>query len=60
MESYIYRLRDLLENDRFVAASIPGERQKIQKAVEETSEWLWDGGETAPTKDLKAKKSDLE
>jgi hypoxia up-regulated 1 len=41
-------------------ASSEPERVSIRKKLEEASEWLWDQGDNAPTKDLKSAKSELE
>lgn len=60
LEAYLYRLRDQLESAEFVEASTEAERVKVRKQLEEANEWLWDAGETAPTKDLKSAKSELE
>lgn len=60
LEAYIYRMRDTLEQDSFVEASTEAERVKLRKQLEEASEWLWDAGESAPTKDLRAAKTELE
>lgn len=50
-----------MESDgAFIAASTESERVKIRKQVEEANEWMYDQGETAPTKDLKSAKNDLE
>ncbi|BGP27455.1 lumenal Hsp70 protein [Rhodotorula toruloides] len=61
LESYVYRVRDLLShNEAFVAASVESERKAVKEAMERTAEWLWDEGEGAETKVLKEKKRDLE
>ena len=60
LEAYLYRLRDMLEASDFVGASRESERVAIRKKLDEANEWLWDAGETAPTKDLKSAKSELE
>ncbi|PRQ71057.1 hypothetical protein AAT19DRAFT_10597, partial [Rhodotorula toruloides] len=68
LESYVYRVRDLLENNEaFVAASVESERERerekilaVREVQERTVEWLWDEGEGAETKVLKEKKRELE
>ncbi|BGP11187.1 lumenal Hsp70 protein [Rhodotorula toruloides] len=61
LESYVYRVRDLLENNEaFVAASVESERRAVREVQERTAEWLWDEGEGAETKALKEKKRELE
>ena len=60
LEAYIYRLRDQAESPSFVEASTEAERVQIRKKLEEASEWMWDQGDTAPTKELKSAKAELE
>lgn len=60
LEAYTYKLRDQLESAAFAEASTESERIAIRKKLEEANEWMWDEGETAPTKDLKSAKSELE
>ncbi|BGP35182.1 lumenal Hsp70 protein [Rhodotorula toruloides] len=61
LESYVYRVRDLLENNEaFVAASVESERRAVREVQERTAECLWDEGDGAETKVLKEKKRELE
>lgn len=60
LEAYTYRLRDQLESPAFVETSTEGERVQIRKKLEEASEWMWEQGETATTKELRSAKSELE
>ena len=60
LEAYLYRLRDHLDAAEFMEASTEAERIKIRKQLDEANQWLWDAAETAPTKDLRSAKSELE
>lgn len=60
LEAYTYRLRDQLENSAFIEASTEAERVQIRKKLEEASEWMWDQGDTASTKELRSAKAELE
>ncbi|KAL2687676.1 hypothetical protein Neosp_005239 [[Neocosmospora] mangrovei] len=55
LEGYTYKIRDLLENDAFVAASTEEEQTKLAELSSETSEWLYDDGADATKDVLKAK-----
>jgi hypoxia up-regulated 1 len=64
LESYLYRVRDLLDDDRenspFVKCSKDAERRSISQKLEETFHWLSDEGEHADTNTLVEKRSTLE
>ncbi|KAM0747743.1 actin-like ATPase domain-containing protein [Meredithblackwellia eburnea MCA 4105] len=60
LEAYIYKVRDLGTQETFIASSIDSERKTIADKTEAANEWLWEEADAASTKDLKAKKSDLE
>lgn len=60
LEAYIYKVRDLVDQPSFKAASLESERKVIEEKNEAANEWLWDEADQAPTKDLKDKKSELE
>lgn len=60
LEAFIYRARDLIEQPSFIESSLESERKTIKEKTETANEWLWDEADSAPTKDLKAKKADLE
>ncbi|KAL6363837.1 hypothetical protein LRP88_03262 [Fusarium phalaenopsidis] len=55
LEGYTYKIRDLLENDAFVAAATEEEKTKLAELSSETSEWLYDDGADASKDVLKAK-----
>lgn len=50
----------MLEGTELQKFSAAPELQKIKDKIDHTSEWIWDEGETAPTKDLRTKRTDLE
>nr|CRX79209.1 hypothetical protein ls5931a1_00047 [Leucosporidium scottii] len=60
LEAYIYKVRDLVEDVAFGESSQEHERKVIREKTEAANEWLWDEGESAATKELKAKKSEIE
>ncbi|CEQ42690.1 SPOSA6832_04532, partial [Sporobolomyces salmonicolor] len=60
LEAYVYRVRDLVDQEAFVASSVEHERKAIRELNEKTGDWLWDEGESAATKELKDKKKELE
>ncbi|KAN0065611.1 lumenal Hsp70 protein [Thecaphora frezii] len=60
IESYLYRVRDMLYDPVFEKVSKASERDAISAKVEELSEWLGDEGERAETATLKLKRASLE
>jgi len=64
LESYLYRLRDLLDEENrdtpFKQCSQPAERQAILETMEETFMWLHDNGDYAETSQLLDKRIALE
>lgn len=60
IESYLYRVRDMIEDPTFESVSKDAERSAITAKTEELSAWLSDEGETADTATLKSKRSALE
>lgn len=60
LEAYIYKARDLVAEPSFVAASLETERKLIGEKTEGANEWLWDEADGASTKELKAKRTELE
>lgn len=56
----MYRLRDRVSEEAFVAHSTEAERTTIGKELEAANEWLWDAAEKAPTKELRTKRTELE
>ena len=59
LEAYTYKVRDLLEDEAFVAASTEDERAKLGEKSSEISDWLYGDGADAPKDELKAKHKEL-
>jgi len=64
LESYLYRLRDLLEDENhetpFKKCSTDNERQSMTQKLEELFTWLHDRGDVAETSQLLDKRISLE
>ena len=60
LEGYTYRLRDILEDESFLAVSTEAERTKIAEKSAETSEWLSDEGDEASKDELKTRLKKLQ
>ncbi|CAD6887112.1 unnamed protein product [Tilletia controversa] len=61
LESYLYRVRDLLDDDKsFEAASKPAEREAIQTKLSELQSWVSGDGDGADTAHLRLKRASLE
>ncbi|KAG1787250.1 heat shock protein 70 family, partial [Suillus plorans] len=63
LEGYLYKLRDLLDDDPetpFMKCSQSSERQMLSNELSETIAWLHDEGDTADTVQLWEKRSVLE
>lgn len=63
LESYIYRMRDLISADEqtpFVKCSKPAERAAISKTLEQVQEWFHEHQDTADTKELLEKRGLLQ
>lgn len=60
LEAFIYKSRDKLEGADLQQYATSGELSKIRSSLDQASSWIWDEGETAPTKDLRSKRTDLE
>lgn len=55
LEAFTYKIRDLVDNEAFIAASTEEERQTLAEKSSEASDWLYEEGEAAKTDDFKAK-----
>ena len=60
LEAYIYKARDLVESSSFEEVSTAVEREEIKAQTAASGDWLSDEADDASTKELKAKKSELE
>ena len=59
LEGYTYKVRDLVEDEAFVAASTEKERAEIQKKFKSASEWLYGDGADANRETLKERLKEL-
>lgn len=59
LEGYTYRIRDILEEDGFVAASTEEQRDGIENKSNEASMWLYGDGADASKESLKARLDEL-
>lgn len=55
LEAFTYKIRDLVDNEVFIAASTEEERQTLAEKSSEASDWLYEEGDAAKTDDFKAK-----
>ncbi|KAF9878912.1 hypothetical protein CkaCkLH20_03812 [Colletotrichum karsti] len=55
LEGFTYKVRDLLENEAFIAASTAEERASLEKLNSEASDWLYGDGADASRDELKKK-----
>ncbi|KAK0706049.1 Hsp70 protein-domain-containing protein [Lasiosphaeria miniovina] len=60
LEAYTYKIRDVVENEDFIAASTAAEREKLEKKTSETSDWLYGEGADATRDQLKKRLKDLQ
>ncbi|KAM3511931.1 hypothetical protein MY11210_004402 [Beauveria gryllotalpidicola] len=60
LEAFTYKIRDLLENDEFVAKSTEKERTVLSVKASEASDWLYEEGSTAAKDEFKAKLKSLQ
>ena len=59
LEGFTYKVRDLLENEDFVAVSTEKERTALQALSGQTSEWLDEEGADAPREELSKRLKEL-
>ncbi|KXX73607.1 Hypoxia up-regulated protein 1 [Madurella mycetomatis] len=60
LESFTYKVRDLIENDEFIGASTAEERATLEKKNSETSDWLYEDGADATKEVLKNRLKELQ
>jgi hypoxia up-regulated 1 len=63
LETYLYRLRDLLDGDSmapFIVYSKEEERNKLSGLLQDTFHWLSESGDSADTIELWGKREALE
>jgi len=59
LEGFTYRVRDLLDNEDFVAASTNAERTELDAKSKDASDWIYSGGVHASRDELKAKLKEM-
>ncbi|KAJ5259288.1 hypothetical protein N7478_012269 [Penicillium angulare] len=59
LEAFIYRSRDLIENEDFVKVVKEDQLTTLQEKVSKASDWLYEDSDNAHTADFKAKLKDL-
>lgn len=59
LEGYTYRIRDILEDEGFVAASTGEQRDRIEEKSNDASIWLYGDGADASRESLKARLDEL-
>lgn len=60
LEGFTYKVRDLLDNEKFIAASTEAERKSLEEKSSAASEWLYDDGADATKDELKKKLKELQ
>ncbi|XP_028763342.1 heat shock 70 kDa protein-like [Neltuma alba] len=59
LENYAYNMRNTIKDEKFAGKLDPADRQKIEKAIDETIEWL-DRNQVAEVDELEDKLKELE
>ncbi|CZR66057.1 related to stress protein ORP150 [Phialocephala subalpina] len=59
LEGFVYKVRDLLENEDFIAASTEKERAELETKSKAASDWIYSGGADAPRAELKSKLKEM-
>ncbi|KAK3939283.1 actin-like ATPase domain-containing protein [Diplogelasinospora grovesii] len=60
LEGFTYKIRDLLDNEAFIAASTAEERATLEQKTSETSDWLYGEGVDSSREELKARLKELQ
>ncbi|CAN8104278.1 unnamed protein product [Discula destructiva] len=60
LEGFTYKIRDLLDNEKFIAASTEAERKDLEEKSSAASDWLYEGGADASTEELKKRLKTLQ
>ena len=60
LESYTYRVRDMIDNEGFIAVSTEKQRSELETKNKAASEWLYGDGSDAKTADFKARLKELQ
>ncbi|KAI8325666.1 actin-like ATPase domain-containing protein, partial [Martensiomyces pterosporus] len=59
LESLVYHLRDMVEEDEIVAVTTESQREALMEAVGLASEWLEDNAESSPLDEIKSRIAQL-
>ncbi|TVY37928.1 Hypoxia up-regulated protein [Lachnellula subtilissima] len=59
LEGFTYKVRDLLDNEEFLAASTAEERATLEAKSAAASDWIYSGGAEASREELKAKLKEM-
>ncbi|OMO85626.1 Heat shock protein 70 family [Corchorus capsularis] len=59
LENYAYNMRNTIKDEKFAGKLDPADKQKIEKAIDETVEWL-DGNQLAEVDEFEDKLKELE
>ncbi|KAK4225793.1 putative heat shock protein family 70 protein [Podospora fimiseda] len=60
LEGYTYKIKDLIENEDFIAVSTPEQRAEIEKQTNDASDWLYGDGADATKEELKERIKSLQ
>lgn len=60
LEGFTYKIRDLLDNEKFVAASTEAERKALEEKSSAASDWLYGDGLDASKEELRKKHKELQ
>lgn len=55
LEGFTYKVRDLLDNEKFAEAATSAEKEALEKKGLETSEWLYEEGADASREELRSR-----
>lgn len=55
LEGFTYKVRDLLDNEKFAQAATSAEKEALEKKGLETSEWLYEEGADASREELRSR-----
>ncbi|RGB32887.1 Hsp70 protein [Rhizophagus diaphanus] len=59
LESFVYRVRDFLQNEEVLQVSTESQRAELSSKLSETSDWLYGEGEEAQTVEFKTRLNNL-
>ena len=59
LEAFTYKVRDILDNEDFIAVSTPKERKDLEAKSQAASEWIYAGGSNAGRDELKKRLKEL-